>query len=338
MSKYTEKQAEAKARQIWERFGSKIAEVCAGTPVTEEFLGGFVGVEAGTSHGVISETATRFEPGVFHHLQLVRDGLAKSWSHITTADLQGATDDALHNLATSYGLTQIMGWHMIHDLAGSIADLRDPDKHLGYAVQLLDVVADKYLRLRNWEAVLHIWNSGTPTGRTYDPDYVHNALAVKAAYAAILANSPAAAPAPASHAQPAASSEQSAQLPDPSPATSAEPPSKIQAINDEYQKATEKFDRVNDVVTGVGQRRDAVKSLWATVGGVIKQIFLALFAWYERVPWYVYVTVAVLTAAIVLLYIHRQTVMGKIRETAGKIGAGGDVKATATVETTTDGA
>lgn len=187
MGKYTTAQARAKARQIHDRFGPEIEDACAGSSVPEDFLGGFCGVEAGVDHaGHISETATRFEPGVFHHLQLVRDGLAKSWSHITTADLAGSTDDALRNLATSYGLTQIMGWHMIHDLAGTIADLRDPEKHLHYAVELLNLTAGRYLRAKDFESVLRIWNSGTPTGRTYDPDYVHNALAVKAEYSKLI--------------------------------------------------------------------------------------------------------------------------------------------------------
>lgn len=188
MSRYDSQQAAAKAKQIYDRFGPLVREACAGSIVPEDFLGGFVGVEAGIDHhGNISPDATRFEPGVYRHLIDVRDDREYSWSKITRGDLAGLSDDAIRNLATSWCLTQIMGWHMVHDLKGSIEDLRDIDKHLKYAVELLIVVGRRYELAHDWTAVLHIWNSGSPTGKTYDPDYVPNALAVKAAYARLIA-------------------------------------------------------------------------------------------------------------------------------------------------------
>src|SRR4051812_24414209 len=109
MAKYTKAQAAAKARQGHDRFGQRIADACAGSAVPADFLAGFIGVEAGVDRrGQIREDATRFEPGVFRHLELVRDGLVSSWSKITTADIANCTDGALKALATSYGLTQIM--------------------------------------------------------------------------------------------------------------------------------------------------------------------------------------------------------------------------------------
>lgn len=65
----------------------------------------------------------------------------------------------------------------------TIADLRDPDQHLDYAVQLLLMNAEPYIEREDWPSVLRIWNTGRPAGKTHDPDYVHNAGAVMDAYA-----------------------------------------------------------------------------------------------------------------------------------------------------------
>lgn len=184
---YTEKQAEAKARQIFTRFGGLIHLACSNSIVPEDFLAGFIGVEAGIDRtGQIRPEATRFEPGVYHKLTAVRDGLMSRWSGIVTRDLNGLSDAAIRNLATSWGMTQIMGWHLIHNLKGTIQDLRDPDKHLHFTVQLLVLTASVHLKSGRFDNVLRIWNTGSANGKTYHDDYVDNALLVKRHYAAIL--------------------------------------------------------------------------------------------------------------------------------------------------------
>lgn len=184
---YSDKQAEAKARQIFTGFGGLIHLACTNSIVPEDFLAGFIGVEAGIDRdGQIRPEATRFEPGVFHKLTAVRDGLMSRWSGIVTRDLNGLSDAAIRNLATSWGMTQIMGWHLIHNLKGTIQDLRDPDKHLHFTVQLLVLTASVHLKNGRFDNVLRIWNTGSANGKTYHDDYVDNALLVKKHYAAIL--------------------------------------------------------------------------------------------------------------------------------------------------------
>lgn len=180
--KYSAAQARKIAQQIRSRFGDKIDSACADTIVPQSLVGGLVGVEAGKDKkGQISETATRFESHVFTKLKRVRDRQLTSYSNIRYSRLKDAPDAALKALATSYGLTQIMGYWAIH-LNTTVAELRHPETHLGYAVKLLLLNAEKYIASRNYGAVFRIWNSGSPTGRTHDPDYVHNASAVMDAY------------------------------------------------------------------------------------------------------------------------------------------------------------
>lgn len=175
--KYSSQQAEKLARQIRERFGLKIAKATEGTPVAPEFLAGLVAVE---SNG--RENALRFEFHVFAKLKQVRDGSLLQYNKIRRSQIEGASDDALKNLATSFGATQTMGWWSIH-LGITVADLRDPAQHLEHAVKLLLMNAGRYVREDNWPSALRIWNTGRPGGKTHDPDYVHNAGLVMDAYA-----------------------------------------------------------------------------------------------------------------------------------------------------------
>lgn len=183
---YSKAQAKRKAEQIVELYGQKILAATRNTGIDPAFVAGKTGVEAGVKNGKIVENATRFEPGVYQDLKDLRDkGFCfiggkkmKTYSGVKRSQIADATDAALKALATSYGLTQIMGWHMINNLKGTISDLRDPDKHLSYNVQLLALVGGNYLKRKDYESVLRIWNTGRANGKTYHPYYVANALLV----------------------------------------------------------------------------------------------------------------------------------------------------------------
>ena len=86
-------------------------------------------------------------------------------------------DDQLRQLATSWGHTQIMGYHMI-GRAGTVKDLLEPRFHYRIAVELLSRFAEQYeLDLRaEFEKLFRCWNTGRPDGKTYDPAYVENGM------------------------------------------------------------------------------------------------------------------------------------------------------------------
>jgi hypothetical protein len=86
-------------------------------------------------------------------------------------------DGVIRSLATSWGLTQIMGYHMI-GRAEPIERLQDPAFHYRMAVQLLEVFATKYHLdpQRDFEALFRCWNTGRPDGRTSDPAYADRGL------------------------------------------------------------------------------------------------------------------------------------------------------------------
>ena len=78
--------------------------------------------------------------------------------------------------------------------------------------------------------------------------------------------------------------------------------------------AAEKFDRVDNVVTTVTSRKDAAKSLWTTIIGTAWQASWAVVSFLAGLPKEVWIVVALIAALLMLLYLYRQIVLGRIRE------------------------
>ena len=181
-----------------------ILEACKYSSVPPAFLGALTANESGGDPRV-----TRFEPTVYRHLKAVADGQSVAFGSIEVEELNaeieeilhpkaaefhahyltgafGANhgpaiaaleDDALRELATSWGLTQIMGYHMV-GRRGTWRDLREPQFHYRVALELLAEFAEHYqldLTLEYAE-MFCCWNTGQPYGKTYDPGYVEKGL------------------------------------------------------------------------------------------------------------------------------------------------------------------
>jgi hypothetical protein len=179
----------AQMKHIRDTWSAQLAKAAATTTVSEAFLASLV---AGESNG--DPAAKRFEPAVFEHLLEVCMAKRAAFSvpgmnrPLGAVDLLGYIGThpgsfvdglrAASDLATSFGLTQIMGWHLVelyHE-----QDLEriktDPAFQLEMTIELLVVFANKYdlnLALET-EAIFTCWNTGEPDGHTYDPNYVAN--------------------------------------------------------------------------------------------------------------------------------------------------------------------
>jgi hypothetical protein len=186
-AKYTDFQASRLAQAIAERCGPAIVVASAGSIVRPEWVAGLVGMEDPQLYEWPDKRSTRFEPGVYQHLLDVKSKWRmwkRSWGGITGPMLEGLSDDAIRNLATSWGWTQIMGYYTLTLFEGhTIAELRDPALHFNFAVQMLVSVARPWLEKGRFDQTCHIWNHGSPykvdaRGRpiikTYSPYYMDN--------------------------------------------------------------------------------------------------------------------------------------------------------------------
>lgn len=97
--------------------------------------------------------------------------------HAGPGAVDSLEDEALRELATSWGLTQIMGYHMV-GRRGTVRDLAQPEFHYGVAAELLVEFAARFeLDLsRQWAEMFRCWNTGSPYGVTFDAHYVENGL------------------------------------------------------------------------------------------------------------------------------------------------------------------
>jgi hypothetical protein len=103
--------------------------------------------------------------------------LTAAFSANSAPALSALEDEAIRRLATSWGLTQIMGYHML-GRPEPVAKLCDPAYHYRIAAQMVEEFASRFHLdpERDFEALFRCWNTGRPDGKTYDPSYVQNGM------------------------------------------------------------------------------------------------------------------------------------------------------------------
>jgi hypothetical protein len=169
-----------KIRSEW---GALIAEVCQASPAPPHFLAALVANESGGD-----ASATRRENAALAAMCEVITGHRADFqgmgrgvllayldlgSNISTPEI---VSDLVH-MATSWGLTQIMGWQEVKR-GKPEGTIKDPRGNLSFALEILGGFAKSY-RLdlaKDFESLFRCWNSGTPAGKTFDPNYVSNGL------------------------------------------------------------------------------------------------------------------------------------------------------------------
>lgn len=121
----------------------------------------------------------RFEKHVYKRLKDVRDGKKATYEGVTTTMIQDANDEALKNLATSWGPFQIMGYKCLH-LNINVADLRGNDA-VYWGIKWIKGEYGHLLKDKRYKDAFHYHNAGCvyPSNgkpKTYDKNYVPNGL------------------------------------------------------------------------------------------------------------------------------------------------------------------
>lgn len=186
------------------KYGAFIDAAVKGTPFPAALVAALVANESG-----LNEQAARFEHKVLGDLAQVIIGHKAAYGSIGAQDLtdwiagvnmspgngsrlspQAAVVLAMVNLATSWGPTQIMGYHALADgfLLSELTWLRT---HFHRAVGMLEdfrkrfdlpgePVAGQTVALASssadYSSYFHCWNAGSPGAPTFDPDYTAKGL------------------------------------------------------------------------------------------------------------------------------------------------------------------
>jgi hypothetical protein len=159
--------------RIHQQWGPAIQEACKYSSVPPEFLAALIAGESGGN-----PDAMRFEPGVYRHLCAVQEGRQARYGELTPEILRSTQDDRVREWATSWGLTQVMGYHVARR-PGGVEILKSPASHLKFALGLLGGFVEHFqLNPKlEFEEMFRCWNTGGPYGKTFDPKYVEKGLA-----------------------------------------------------------------------------------------------------------------------------------------------------------------
>jgi len=191
-------------QSIKAKWGAMITAACSMSSVPAAFLAGLIANESGGN-----PLAKRFESHVLLALWEVllgrkeaygsigRAGLVQFISGVSLpvytapATLPADTYQRFDSLATSWGLTQIMGYEVLdRELnAGGIDNLKTPPADLVVTLRMLTQTAAR-LGLdvtQNFSEMFDFWNTGRPHAPTFDPQYIPNGLARMKIYAELVA-------------------------------------------------------------------------------------------------------------------------------------------------------
>ncbi|MDH5656559.1 MAG: N-acetylmuramidase family protein [Spirochaetia bacterium] len=161
---------------IYHSMHEEIKHAVQGTDLDPSYLAALISLE---SHPPGNRKSERFEKNIYERLvQLKQDG--RKFGFIERSSLNGKSDRELREFATSYGLTQIMGFHCI-ELGCTPEDLKGK-YHLQWAAAWMQKHYGRKAKQKNWPACFRIHNTGHPGGETYRKDYVERGLARMAYY------------------------------------------------------------------------------------------------------------------------------------------------------------
>ncbi len=121
---------------------------------------------------------TRFEEHIYEKLTDLQSGRIKKFGQLTTKKVAKLSTQELRQLATSWGVFQIMGYHAFAD--GKSIDALKND--LAYCMTWCDKTYGYYLLKNDFKNAFHLHNTGKlhpkwGLSKTHDPFYVQKGIA-----------------------------------------------------------------------------------------------------------------------------------------------------------------
>lgn len=156
------------------KWGALLTQVTQTETIPPAFLAALTANESAGNAG-----ASRYEPRVLGDLAEVVLAIKPTYGSITTAQLAGASLEYLHDLATSFGLVQIMGYEVLFfETPNGVGDLKNPVTELPIACRMLADFRRRFaIEETDYGPLFDCWNTGRPHAPTADPKYIPNGLA-----------------------------------------------------------------------------------------------------------------------------------------------------------------
>ena len=163
--------------RTWKNYGDPIQDLAEEFNIPASYLLALIVLECSGQEK--EDIEPRFENHVYKKLKTVRDNTSASYGSITQKTIFDSSDDALKNLATSWGPFQLMGYQCI-ELGVNVADIRGKQS-LYWGVYWINERYGNNLRANDFKNAFHIHNAGhhypkTGGPNTHDPKYVENGI------------------------------------------------------------------------------------------------------------------------------------------------------------------
>ena len=157
-------------------YGSEVEEVAEKYGLPAPYLKALIVLECSGKKPV----KPRYEKHIFNRLKKVRDQKGRTFEKIDQSVIGDASDEALKNLARSWGPFQLMGYKCLH-LDVKVNDIRGEDA-LDWGAKWIKMEYGHLLRKKRYADAFHYHNTGKLFPKdsitsTHDPKYVENGLA-----------------------------------------------------------------------------------------------------------------------------------------------------------------
>lgn len=172
---YTENKITIIGKRTETNYGKEIERAAKEFDIPANYLKALASLECSGN----KPPGKRFERHVYHKLKKVKAGTLSKFENLTHNMLKNTPDDALKNLATSWGPFQLMGYKCIH-LGVYVKDIRG-EKAVWWGTKWIKETYGNYLKSKRYSDAFHIHNTGREypklgKTKTHDPNYVSNGL------------------------------------------------------------------------------------------------------------------------------------------------------------------
>lgn len=160
---------------VIDNYADDILDASKKHKIPAEYLAALCMLESGGREVVPS----RFEKHVYMQLKMVKLGTRQNYEHVEKSHLKDAGDEALTNLASSWGPFQLMGYKcLLFDI--NVKDLRG-EESIDWGAKWIREAYGKSIDAKDFRSAFHIHNTGQPwprsgIPRTHDPMYVAHGL------------------------------------------------------------------------------------------------------------------------------------------------------------------
>lgn len=162
-------------QRVLYNYGKEIEDAAKKYDLNDEFLKALCVLESSGN----KPSGSRFEKHVYRNLLKVKNKKGYKYGSITHNMIKDASDEALRNLATSWGPFQLMGYQCLQ-MGIYVKDIRG-ENGVEWSIKWINKNYGDYIRQNKFADAFHIHNRGIPVPKsgkylTYNKKYVPSGL------------------------------------------------------------------------------------------------------------------------------------------------------------------